>query len=728
MPVWKRTEILSLFLATLVLGLTTFSAIQDWRQTRQDSDDNQQFQVVLEGVNKLMSSVKDAETGQRGYLLTRNPKYLVPYEGAAAEIPSEITRLYKFFPSDPDVARLHDLVNAKMTELGQTIDLRNRASLEAALAVVTTDRGKQDMDGIRIIVKRLSTREYAKLSANSALTEMRTRRAGYIETGGSVLLLALLILSAITIQRNTGRQELLIERLKENDQNLRELARQTQDAEARIRDTLESITDGFLAFDYQFNIRYVNSAAERIFGRSREQLLNKNFWIEFPEDSTPDLQARYQQVALTQTPLNFEVFSPQRKTWWEQSVYPAKDQGISVYVRDVTERKRLEERNRHTQKLESLGVLAGGIAHDFNNLLTAILGGASLLQEELDPKSEAAGHLKLVISASERAAQLTRQMLAYSGRGRFVIKQLDLAKQVSEITELLKSSITREVELVLSLDTSGALIEADAGQIQSVVMNLVINGAEAIEKGPGTVVISTRLQELDSEYVRDNMAGDRIMPGPYILLEVHDTGKGMDQETLHRIFDPFFTTKFTGRGLGLAAVLGIVRGHRGAVKVYSHLGQGTTFKVFFPLSAETEATPRLPTPLASLHGHETVLIVDDEETVQRMASTALAKYGYGILQARNGREALEIFERDPTAIGVVLLDMTMPVMSGEETLKRLKEICPDVLVIASSGYNEVEVLRRFGQGVRGFLQKPYRAAQLAEKVRGALTHRDSEVT
>jgi PAS domain S-box-containing protein len=727
-PVWKRSEILSLFLAIVVLTLTTWSAIEDWRQTRLDNSHGQQSRVVLEGVNKLMSSLKDAETGQRGYLLTRNPKYLAPYQSASAEIPTELTRLEKFFPKNPDLVRLRQLVNAKLSELGQAIDLRDTTSFEAALAVVMTDRGQRDMEAIRVLSDHLSSTEYAKLSANSVVVEERIRRAAYIETSGSAVLLGLLILSAFTIHRTGQRQEHLIQRLTEDDRQLRELTQQTQDAETRIRDTLESIADGFISFDRHFNIRYLNSAAEAILGHSRDFLIGKNFWTEFSEHATPDLEARYKQVVLTQTPLNFEVFSAKRNTWREESIYPAKEKGISVYLRDVTERKRLEERNRHTQKLESLGILAGGIAHDFNNLLTAILGGASLLQEELDPDSDAASHLKIVLNASDRAAQLTRQMLAYSGRGRFVIEQLDLAKQVREITELLQSSVTREVELVLNLDTSGALIDADAGQIQSLVMNLVINGAEAIEKGPGTVVVSTRLQELDAEYVRDNMAGDSVLPGAYLLLEVHDTGKGMDLATLDRIFDPFFTTKFTGRGLGLAAVLGIVRGHRGAIKVYSHLEQGTTFKVFFPLSAEMEATPKLLTTPTTLHGHETVLIVDDEDTVQRMASAALAKYGYKILQARNGREAIEIFERNPSGIAIVLLDMTMPVMSGEETLKRLKEIRPDVPVIASSGYNEIEALRRFGQGVRGFLQKPYRAAQLAEKVRGALSHNNSAVT
>lgn len=728
MTVWKRTEVRSLILATVVLILTAVSSAEDWRQSRLDRAADQQSRVVLEWINRLVSSVKDAETGQRGYLLTRDLKYLQPYRDASVEAPAAVERLKHILPPNSDTQQLFGAVSSKMAELSQTIEIRNRASFEAALAIVTTDRGKQDMDTIRAAADRLTKAEYARLAANSERAKERTSRASATYLGGSALLLGLLVLSAATIHRNNGRREQLITLLEEDDRRLREFSLKAQDAESKMRNILESIADGFVSFDRNYTITYVNSAAEQIFGRNKEDLLGKFFWTEFPDEATTDVKSRYSAVMETQTPLSFELFLPKRESWWEESVYWAKDGGLSIYFRDVTERKRLDERGRHTQKLESLGVLAGGIAHDFNNLLTAILGGASLLQEELLPDSAAAKHVEIVVNASERAAQLTRQMLAYSGRGRFVVEQLDISQQVREITQLLESSVTRGVELVMSLEASGILVEADSGQIQQLVMNLVLNGAEAIENGPGTVIISTRVEELDADYVRDNMAGDNIVPGRYILLEVHDTGKGMDPQTLSRIFDPFFTTKFTGRGLGLAAVIGIVRGHHGAIKMYSHPGQGTTFKIFFPVSADQAQAPVVAAQPKILSGSETILIVDDEETVQSMALAALRRYGYQVMQARNGREALDTFERDGAAISLVLLDMTMPVMSGEETLKRLKAMRPDVLVIASSGYNEIEALRRFGQGVHGFLQKPYRAAQLAEKIRSALAMRSSAVS
>ena len=721
MSLWKRTEIQSLLLATVVLILTALSFGSDLRQLQRDRDADQNSRVILTSLSALIESIKDAEIGQRGYLLTRDAKHLEPYRLASAVIPNEVNRLRHILPRSEDCERLFQLVQEKLSELQHTVSIRNQESYQAALDAVRSEDGNQEMEQIREIAGKLTAAEYTNLAETTTRKENRTARGATIAFAGGAVLLGLLILSAITISRSTRRREHLIALLQEDDRRLRELSEQARDAELKTRDILESITDGFVSFDSNFSITYVNSAAQEIFDRKKEGLIGKNYWAEFPEDAAPEVQLRYSEVMESKAGVCFEHHSRKRNTWWEESIYPAKDGGLSVYFRDVTERKRMEERTRNTQKLESLGVLAGGIAHDFNNLLTAILGGATLLQEDIPEDSPASGNLKLVISASERATLLTRQMLAYSGRGRFVVEQIDLAQQIREITQLLESSVTRDVELVLSLETDGVLVEADAGQMQQLLMNMVVNGAEAIEGGPGTVLISTRVQDLDAEYVRDNMAGDHVVPGRFVLLEVHDTGKGMDQKTLSRIFDPFFTTKFTGRGLGLAAVLGIVRGHRGAIKVYSNPGLGTTFKVFFPVAQDQKARAVEPPPVIALHGNETILIVDDEETVQSLAVTALTKYGYRTLQARNGKEAIEIFEKEPEAIALVLLDMTMPVMSGEETLKRLKQIHPSIPVIASSGYNEIEALRRFGQGVRGFLQKPYRAAQLAEKIRGALS-------
>ena len=389
----------------------------------------------------------------------------------------------------------------------------------------------------------------------------------------------------------------------------------------------------------------------------------------------------------------------------------------------LDERARNEQHLRQTQKLESVGLLAGGIAHDFNNLLTGILGNASLALEAAPPDSPARSMLQDVIDAGERAAHLTRQLLAYAGKGRFLIEVLDLSRHVREISSLVQSSIPHSVQL--SLDLAGGLpgIEADPAQIQQVVMNLVINGAEAIPEGKsGTVLIMTRMQEVDENYIRTILPDADIVPGPYVALEVHDTGVGMDEATKARIFDPFFTTKFVGRGLGLAAVLGIVRGHKGALKIYSAPGRGSTFRVLFPAAGERVKAEEQVEGEAPLTGSGTVLVVDDEELVRRAAKATLERFGYTVMVAEDGGRGIEAFRARADQIALVLLDMTMPVMSGEETLRGLRSVQPGVKVILSSGYNEAEAIRRFaGKGLAGFVQKPYTATRLAHAIRSVLS-------
>ncbi len=396
-------------------------------------------------------------------------------------------------------------------------------------------------------------------------------------------------------------------------------------------------------------------------------------------------------------------------------------------IRDyLEERARNEARLRETQKLESVGLLAGGIAHDFNNILTGVLGNASLALEDVSPDSPLALRLAEVVNATERAAQLTKQLLAYAGKGRFVIQRLDLSQQVRETSGLVQGSIPHAVQVRLELADGLPRIEADAAQIQQVIMNLVLNGAEAIPEGKtGTVLITTNVQDVDDAYIQTTVPCSDIKQGRYVTLEVHDTGVGIAPDVISRIFDPFFTTKFAGRGLGLAAVQGIVQGHGGAMKVYSTPGQGTTFKLLFPASeTEDQRSFEKVSEQVALKGTGTVLVIDDEEMVRSTAQATLERFGYEVVVAENGLRGLDTFLRLADRVDVVLLDMTMPVMSGEETFRELRSIRPDVKVILSSGYNEVEAIRHFaGKGLAGFVQKPYTAVRLAEAVRSVLTPR-----
>jgi CheY-like chemotaxis protein/two-component sensor histidine kinase len=325
------------------------------------------------------------------------------------------------------------------------------------------------------------------------------------------------------------------------------------------------------------------------------------------------------------------------------------------------------------------------------------------------------------VSTSQRAADLTRQLLAYAGKGRFIVSTVNLSELVREISSLIETSVPKNVQLRMDLAEHLPLIEGDASQIQQLVMNLIINAAEAIGEGMnGTVLVSTGVQQVDEHYMRTVLAETAIKPGKYVYLEVNDTGRGMDEETKARIFEPFFTTKFTGRGLGLAAASGIVRSHRGAMKVYSTPGKGSTFKVLFP-TTEQEGSQQESKPGTDLSGTGVVLVVDDEAVVRQTAKAALGRYGYTVLAAEDGQSAVDLFRQMADRISVVLLDMTMPGLSGEETVQRLQMVRPDVRVVLTSGYNETEAVRRFsGKRLAGFIQKPYTAAQLAEKIKAAL--------
>jgi PAS domain S-box-containing protein len=394
-------------------------------------------------------------------------------------------------------------------------------------------------------------------------------------------------------------------------------------------------------------------------------------------------------------------------------------------VMDVTsqhladeERKQIERKLQESQKLESLGVLAGGIAHDFNNLLTGILGNASFARMDIPANSPAQPSLEQVELAAQRAADLCKQMLAYSGKGRFIVQQLDLSAVVRETADLLQVSASKNAVIKYALAADLPAISADATQIRQIIMNLVINASEAVGEKSGVIGIATGMIHADRTYLTEAYMSPNIPEGDYVYLEVSDNGSGMDAATRAKIFEPFFTTKFTGRGLGLAAVLGIIRGHRGALKVYSEPGKGTSFKLLLPSAkGPADAAPEKPPAVSTWRGTGTLLIVDDEETVRVTTSRMVERIGFDVLLARDGLEALEIFHREGPRIAGVLLDLTMPVLDGNATFTELRRIDPEVRVLLMSGFNEQDAIHRFaGKGLAGFIQKPFKAETLYEKL------------
>ncbi len=407
--------------------------------------------------------------------------------------------------------------------------------------------------------------------------------------------------------------------------------------------------------------------------------------------------------------------------------------GVVVFALDVTDAKRAEaEREQmnarllQTQKLESLGVLAGGIAHDFNNLLVGILGNAGLALMDMPPESPGRSSIEGVRDAAQRAADLARQMLAYSGRGKFVVEHLDLSRLVDEMSHLLSAVISKKAVLKLNTNARLPAIEGDATQLRQVIMNLITNASDAVAERSGIITVTTGVMHADAEYLASTYIHDHLPEGYYVFVEVSDTGSGMDAETMARMFEPFYTTKFTGRGLGLSALLGILRSHQGAIRVYSEIGRGTTIKILLPaVQTPAEAITTERTDLQSRHavwrGAGTVLVVDDEEMVRAVTKSVLERAGFTVLTAADGRAALATFRDHRAEIVAILLDMTMPHLSGEETYRELRRIDPDVRVVLTSGYSEQDATERFaGRGLAGFVRKPSTPQELIASMRAVL--------
>ncbi len=394
---------------------------------------------------------------------------------------------------------------------------------------------------------------------------------------------------------------------------------------------------------------------------------------------------------------------------------------VSAQRRAEKDREEMFASVLHAQKLESLGVLAGGIAHDFNNLLVPILGNADMAAAEVGAASPAAGYLRDVSTAARRAADLCKQLLAYSGKGRFVVGTVDINEVVRETSGLLEVSTGRNATLSWDLDPTAAKVKVDVTQFRQILMNLITNASDAIGEHAGVIKIATGTEYCSESFLASMDVPPEPVPGLYTWVEVSDTGSGMDSETRARMFDPFFTTKFTGRGLGLAAVLGIVKGHGAALRVESQPGKGTSFKVFFPATDAAEepaVATRRPARKAPLHG--TVLVVDDERGVRGFAQRLLSRAGFEVLLAADGEEALRVV-RERSDICLVLLDMTMPRMSGEVAFEELRALRPDLRVILSSGYDEQDATSRFvGKGLAAFIAKPYDPDEFIETVRSVL--------
>jgi PAS domain S-box-containing protein len=503
-------------------------------------------------------------------------------------------------------------------------------------------------------------------------------------------------------------------------------------SEARFRQLLTASHDGVWAIDAEGKTTYVNDRMATMLGYLPEEMAGRtlfDFMDQGGREAAQNNMDRRRRGIAERHDFCFQT-KDGRDIWMILSTAPLTNErgdyeGAVATAADVTERRSLELKIQHAQKLESLAVLAGGIAHDFNNLLVAILGNVGLALMTVSAESPLVPTLEDIQTAATRAADLTRQMLAYSGKGRFLVQVLSVNRIIEEISHLLSSVVSKRATIRFQLDPTIPEVKADATQLRQIVMNLITNASDALEDKEGIITVTTGTLVADRKYLDTTFLNEDLRDGEYVYLEVADTGIGMDKSTQERIFDPFFSTKFTGRGLGLAAVLGILREHHGAVKVYSEVGRGTTFRVLLPAVRTNDTRPvgtagDLESPDGE-RGEGVVLVADDEPSVRALTAQILSSAGYQVIVASDGEQALSIFKELWADIRLVLLDMMMPRVSGEEVFRRMRVIDPSVRVLLSSGYGEEEAMTRFrGKGLSGFLRKPWKPTDLLSSVRDAL--------
>jgi PAS domain S-box-containing protein len=498
-------------------------------------------------------------------------------------------------------------------------------------------------------------------------------------------------------------------------------------SEQRYRQIVETTNEGVWLVDPGGKVTFVNRRVVDLLGHPEHEILGTKLTDLLSESARAPFErelARRGDVTSTQIETRFRRHDGS-ELWVLLEVTSRRgssnrDEGALLMMRDVSQRKGLEDQLRQAQKMEAIGRLAGGVAHDFNNLLSVILSLSSMIVSSLKPGDPIRSDLEEVRRAGERAADLTRQLLAFSRQQVLEPRTIDLNQIIVGMDKMLRRLLGEEVELSLLTAHRLGYVNADAGQIEQILMNLLVNARDAMPLG-GKVAIETGNVHLDAAYAATH---HEVVPGDYVMLAVTDTGTGMDAATQAHIFEPFFTTKEQGKGtgLGLSTVLGIVKQSGGHVWLYSEPGKGTTFKIYLPrIDAEPEAARRATAPPPTLHGRETVLVVEDEDQVRAVTRAILRRYGYNVLEAQNGGEAFLICEKYPAKIHLLLTDVVMPRMSGRELAERLAPMRPEMRVLYVSGYTENSVVHHgvLDAGV-AFLQKPITPEALGRKVRDVL--------
>jgi signal transduction histidine kinase/DNA-binding response OmpR family regulator len=703
-----------ILLATAVLlGVALLLAFNLSRYAGQKQDDVLRTYDVLQATRTLLALVKDAETGQRGYLLTHQDSYLKPYSDAVGQIPGAVAKLNDLVADNPSqrarLKTLDTLIGKKLDELDTTIKLSRTDGFDAALAVVLTNSGKAVMDEIQATLDEIIAERRNALGQRIDDADTAENETLIVAILAGVMGLAALITAAVGLARSYRR-------VRAAEVALSEQA-------IVLQATLDNCRDGIAVFGKDHILAASNARFFQLFGIAGNGRRERKALDDLVAGDGRRLDALMTPPAGAAAPDGetggalFQIVHDDREIEIYRNAMP--DGGLILACADITRRVRAEEMVRQTQKIEAIGQLTGGVAHDFNNLLQMIRTNLDLLAGDVAGNSRAEERLRNALVGTERGARLTQQLLAYARRQPLAPVVTNLGRLVGEMTDLLRRTLgeTIEIETVVAGGLWNTLV--DPGQVENAILNLAINARDAMPMG-GKLTIELANSSLDDAYAADH---SEVTPGQYVMLAVTDTGTGMPPEVAARAFEPFYTTKGEGKGtgLGLSMVYGFVKQSGGHAKIYSEPGHGTTVKVYLPRSKRPEERPAVGPLGPATGGTEGILVVEDEPAVRRAAVDMLKELGYRVLEAENGENAMSVLTSG-AGVDLLFTDVVMPgPMTSRELARQAEARFPGLAVLFTSGYTENAIIHhgRLDEDVH-LISKPYGRDELAHKIHATL--------
>jgi PAS domain S-box-containing protein len=724
---FKRIVAAAIALAVLVGGLTLFLIFTQVATLGAARYWVEHTRSVLEANQQLRATVQQAEDGERGYLITHDPAYLKPYQAADAALTPEEGKLAQLVADNPtEVRQVHDLTDAierRRQIIDSVVATAQSGDFDKARAMIVSGQGRAAMADIDACAAKVSALENRLLTART--NSARATQSLTLAIGLTVSLVALLALTGgvILLARTNARLNRAIVEQREAEAARAALGALANAIFVNVPDYLIvlNVEDG--ADGDRFVIADLNPAFEKALNVTAERVRGRSIGELLPERPARRLISHYRRVRAAGRPVTTrdEIPLPGGARVWESILapVPASDGASNRLigsVRDITDRVRAEDRLRESQRMEAIGQLTGGVAHDFNNLLQVIRGNLELLQRSVEGDERGEARLKNAIFGAERAAQLTRQLLAFARRQPLEPKVVNLSRLVSDMADLLRRTLGEaiEVETVVAGGLWNTI--ADPAQVESALLNLALNARDAMS-GAGRLTVEITNAVLDEIYARE--ARD-VAPGQYVMLAVTDTGEGMSEDVRARVFEPFFTTKGDGKGtgLGLSMVYGFVKQSSGHIQIYSEPGHGTTVKIYLPRSRQAEAAPQPPPPPEdAVDRGRTILVVEDEEAVREAAVAMLDELGYRCLEAADAQSALALIEGG-APIDLVFTDVVMPgPLRTREFAQALRALKPELPVLFTSGYTDNAIIHqgRLDEGVQ-LISKPYARADLARRL------------